>query len=202
VSGFYLALEGGEGAGKTSVATRLKELLEGRGESVVTVREPGGTALGEEIRRLLLHSSALAPWSEALLFAAQRAQLVAEVVRPALERGAVVISDRSLYSSLAYQGGARGLGVEAVSEINRRAVEDLIPDLVVVLEVEAELGMARQRETDRIGREGAGFQEKVRRTFAELAAADPHRIRVVGAGGGVEETVRLVLNLVDEHRGH
>lgn len=202
MNGFYLALEGGEGAGKTSVASRLAEILRGKGDSVVVVREPGGTALGEEIRRLLLHSSALSPWSEALLFAAQRAQLVTEIIRPALEKGSVVISDRSLYSSLAYQGGARGLGVEKVREVNLRAVEDLLPHLVLVLEVEAEVGLARQREPDRIGGEGADFQERVMKTFAQLASAEPQRVKLVRATRDVDETVNRVLKLVNEHRGH
>ncbi|HKX75733.1 MAG TPA: dTMP kinase [Acidimicrobiia bacterium] len=202
MNGFYLALEGGEGAGKTSVATRLAEILRGEGETVVVVREPGGTPLGEEIRRLLLHSSALSPWSEALLFAAQRAQLVTEIIRPALEKGSVVISDRSLYSSLAYQGGARGLGVEEVREVNLRAVENLLPHLVLVLDVEAEVGLARQRDPDRIGGEGADFQERVMKTFAQLAAAEPQRVMLVRATGDVDETVNRVLKMVNEHRGH
>ena len=110
MSGFYLAIEGGEGVGKTTVVALLAEALNLRGEEVVTVREPGSTDLGNEVRRLLLHWQDMTPWAEALLYAAQRAELVSGTIAPALARGSFVLSDRSLYSSLAYQGVARGLG--------------------------------------------------------------------------------------------
>jgi dTMP kinase len=200
VSGFYLALEGGDGAGKTTVADRLRKLLEARGRGVVVVREPGGTLLGEEIRRLLLHSSEMAPWAEAMLFAAQRAQLVDEVVAPALGRGEVVISDRSFYSSLAYQGEGRGLGVEAVRAVNLAAVAGVVPDLVVVLEVEPEAALARQSDPDRIGGEGARLQAAVLAAYHRLAAAEPDRVVVLDGGSGADSVAAEILDLI-ERRG-
>ena len=142
MTGFYLALEGGEGAGKTTVVQLLEEALADRGEQVVTVREPGSTELGDEIRRLVLHWRDMTPWAEAMLFAAQRAQLVAEVVRPALEAGRFVITDRSIYSSLAYQGGARRLGYDLVREVNEIALGGVLPDLVTVLMVDLSTGLS------------------------------------------------------------
>jgi dTMP kinase len=197
VSGFYLALEGGDGAGKTTVADRLRKLLEARGIGVVVVREPGGTFLGEEIRRLLLHSEDMAPWAEAMLFAAQRAQLVDEVVAPALGRGEVVISDRSFYSSLAYQGEGRGLGVEAVRSVNLAAVAGVVPDLVVVLAVAPEQGLARQSDPDRIGGEGAGLQGTVLSAYHRLAAAEPDRVVILDGGGGADRVAAEILQLIE-----
>lgn len=179
MSGRYLALEGVEGAGKSTVMNELADLLGSRGLEVVTVREPGGTGLGEKIRRLLLHAGEMAPWAEAALFAAQRAQLVAEVVRPALARGAWVVSDRTLYSSLAYQGGARGLGIEAVRRLNLLAVEETLPDLVVVLDVDPAEGLARQVEADRIGAEGLEFQAAVADAYRRLAMEEPERVVLI-----------------------
>lgn len=182
----YLALEGVEGAGKSTVASALAELLRSGGEEVVSVREPGGTALGEEIRRLLLHSGDMSPWAEAALFAAQRAQLVSEVVGPALARGAWVVSDRTLYSSLAYQGAARGLGVEEVRRLNLLALEGTVPDLVAVLNVDPAEGLARQQTPDRIGAEGLEFQRRVAEAYRRLAEAEPDRVVLVEDGTPVE----------------
>lgn len=195
----YIALEGVDGSGKSTVAAGVAAFLSARGHDVVTVREPGGTELGEEIRRLLLHSSEMTAWAEAALFAAQRAQLVAEVVRPALERGAWVISDRSYYSSLAYQGGARGLGVDAVRRLNETVLDGVVPDLVVVLRVEPEVAIGRQEVPDRIGSVGVEFQHRVAEAFDRLAADEPGRVVVVPAGNTVDEVVEGVLDHVVIH---
>ncbi len=201
MNGFYVALEGGDGAGKTTVASRLAQLLREQGRDVLLVREPGGTALGEEVRRLLLHASEMPPWAEALLFAAQRAQLVADVIGPGLAQGKVVVSDRSLYSSLAYQGGARGLGVEVVRQVNLLAVGGLVPDLVAVLAVDPLVALGRQSAADRIGSEDRSFQEKVAATFSHLAQIEPERVVIVRVGDDVDETARSILALVEE-RNH
>jgi dTMP kinase len=178
----YIAVEGVEGAGKSTIVARLGDAFEDQGREVVTVREPGGSELGEGIRQLLLHGSDMTPWAEALLFAAQRSQLAAEVIRPALERGAVVIGDRSVYSSLAYQGHARGLGVDRVRAVNEAGLGGTWPDRVVLLRIDPAAGLGRQSVADRIGSEGQGFQAAVADGFGLLAAAEPDRFVIVEVG--------------------
>jgi dTMP kinase len=200
MTAMYIALEGGDGAGKTTVAARLVELLEQKGDTVVAVREPGGTALGEEIRRLLLHSADMTAWAEALLFAAQRSQLAAEVIGPALGRGEVVVSDRSLYSSLAYQGGGRALDIGMVRLINEAALEGVVPDLVVVLIIDPSAALARQSDPDRIGRQGNVFQHAVATVYRDLAAAEPERVVLVEIGDEPEEVARSIFELIEARR--
>lgn len=194
----YIALEGVEGAGKSTVAEAVAAELRERGRRVVTVREPGGTPLGEEIRRLLLHSGDVAPWAEAALFCAQRAQLVDQVVAPALAEGIWVVSDRSYYSSLAYQGAARGLGMERVRTLNELALGGVLPDLVVVLDLDPAAGLARQADPDRIGGQGVEFQRKVADAYRRLAREEPHRVVILGADRPPAETARLVVDLAEE----
>lgn len=194
----YIALEGVEGAGKSTVAEAVAAELRSRGRRVVTVREPGGTPLGEEIRRLLLHSGDVAPWAEAALFCAQRAQLVDQVVAPALAEGIWVVSDRSYYSSLAYQGAARGLGMERVRTLNELALGGVLPDLVVVLDLDPAAGLARQADPDRIGGQGVEFQRKVADAYRRLAREEPHRVVILGADRPPAETARLVVDLAEE----
>lgn len=194
--GRYIALEGIEGAGKSTIRDHLAGALRGDGHEVVTVREPGGTSTGEGIRRLLLDGDDMAPWTEALLFAAQRSQLAEEVIEPALGRGAWVIGDRSVYSSLAYQGGGRELGIEAVRQVNQAGLGDTWPDLVIVLAVDPEAGLARQHGADRIGGQGVEFQRRVARFYEELAAAEPDRIAVVGAARPVGDVAEQIAKLV------
>jgi dTMP kinase len=200
MTAMYIALEGGDGAGKTTVAARLVELLEQKGDTVVAVREPGGTALGEEIRRLLLHSADMTAWAEALLFAAQRSQLAAEVIGPALGRGEVVVSDRSLYSSLAYQGGGRALDIGMVRLINEAALDGVVPDLVVVLIIDPSAALARQSDPDRIGRQGNVFQHAVATVYRDLAAAEPERVVLVEIGDEPEEVARSIFELIEARR--
>src|SRR5918994_265033 len=154
--------EGVDGSGKSTQARLLAERLRSAGRELVLTREPGGTGLGEQVRGILLHGERMAPWAEAALFAAARAQLVDEVIRPALARGADVVSDRYLDSSLAYQGLARGLGVERVLELNLLATSGLLPDRTfLILVPPGEAAARRREEPDRIEREGAGFAEEV-----------------------------------------
>lgn len=192
----YIALEGGDGSGKTTVAEALVARLGSRGDKVVLVREPGGTPLGEAVRGLLLDSETLDDWAEVFLFAAQRAELARRVVAPALSEGRWVISDRTYYSSIAYQGRARGLGEEAVREINEIGLGDVVPDHVFVLDVSPETALPRQHLADRIGREGLGFQEEVRKGYLSLADIDP-KVRVLDGALPVEELVDLILETIE-----
>ncbi|MDE0375320.1 MAG: dTMP kinase [bacterium] len=185
----YVALEGIDGAGKTSVSAALALLLETAGHEVVRVREPGGTAVGEGLRQILLDGPPVTPWAEALMFAAARAQLVTEVIRPALGRGAWVLSDRSVYSSLAYQGAGRGLGMDLVRRINQPGLRGVWPDLVVLLTVSPQEGLARQARPDRIGAQGAPFLGAVAEGFSRLATEEPGRFVVIDAGRPVEQVV-------------
>jgi len=186
----YVAFEGVDGAGKTTVAALVAEQLAARGFDVLTVREPGGTPTGEAIRGILLGlGGVVSDWAEALLFAAARSQLAAEVVGPALEAGRAVVSDRSVYSSLAYQGGARGLGIEAVRRVNEAGLGGVWPELVVLLRVDPEHGLAREAEADRISTAGLALQARVAEAYDRLAAAEPERIVVVDAAAGLEAVV-------------
>jgi dTMP kinase len=169
--GRFVVLEGNDGCGKSTQAGRLVRRLERAGHTVVATFEPGATELGRDVRRLLLGGEhAVSPWAEAMLMAADRAQHVAEVIEPALARGAWVVSDRFVGSSLAYQGGARGLGVDRVAALNRFATGDLEPDLVVYLTAPLEVLRARKKgHPDRIESEGDGFLERVSAAYDELA---------------------------------
>ena len=191
----YIGLEGGDGSGKTTVAEALAERLRSVGEDVLLVREPGGTPLGEAIRGLLLDSAKLDDWAEVFLFAAQRAELAREVVAPALNEGRWVVSDRTYYSSIAYQGRARGLGEQAVREINEIGLQGVVPDHVFVLDVSPETALPRQHRSDRIGGEGPEFQEEVRKGYLGLAASDP-KVVVIDGGLSVGEIVEQILGVV------
>ncbi|MDX6521757.1 MAG: dTMP kinase [Gaiellales bacterium] len=181
----FISFEGLDGSGKTTQATMLADALELEGREVVRVREPGGTPTGERIRELLLDPSAtIAAPAEALLYAAARAQLVAEVIAPALARGSVVIADRFIDSSLAYQGTARGLGVDRILAVNQLATGGLMPDRTLLLQLPVALASERRGSApDRIEAESAGFHRAVADGFAAAAARFPERIRVVDGSG-------------------
>ena len=176
----FVTFEGMDGSGKTTQVERLRAALEADGHEVVTAREPGQTVLGEEIRNLVLHGGPMTPWAEALLYAASRAEVVAEVVRPALERGADVLLDRYLDSSIVYQGIGRGLGVDEVLEVNLLATGGLLPDRTFVLAIEPGTSSARVgSKPDRIEREDADFHERVADGYAQLASLFPDRVVVL-----------------------
>ncbi|MGH2991804.1 MAG: dTMP kinase [Solirubrobacterales bacterium] len=189
----FVTFEGVDGSGKSTQARLLAERLRSEGRKVVLTREPGGTTAGERIREILLHGEPLAPWTEASLFAAARAQLLEEVVRPALARGADVVSDRYLDSSLAYQGIARGLGVERVLELNLLATSGLLPDRTfLILLPPAEAAARRSGGLDRIEREGPAFAEEVDRAYREIAGAYAERVRVVDGTLNPEDIAEIV----------
>jgi dTMP kinase len=201
--GTFLALEGGEGAGKSTQARLLCEWLESRGHEVVVTREPGATPSGQRLRALLLDpQTALSPRTEALLYAADRAEHVAEVVRPALERGAVVLTDRYVDSSLAYQGAGRALQRAEVAKLSQWATEGLRPDLTVLLDVDPAVGLeraaGRRGGADRLEAESLAFHRRVRRGFLDLAADDPGRYLVVDAGQPPEKVAAQVRTRVEK----
>ena len=173
----FVSFEGLDGSGKTTQVERLRTHLEADGREVVTAREPGGTALGEQLRALVLHGDEMTPWAEALLYAAARAELVAEVIEPALARGADVLLDRYFDSSVAYQGIGRGLGLHEVLELNLLAVGGLVPDRTFVLAVDPARSLERVGvRPDRIERESEAFHARVAAGYEELAALFPERL--------------------------
>jgi dTMP kinase len=201
--GRFITLEGPEGSGKTTAARHLARWLEARGCDVVLTREPGGTPVGDEIRTLVLHHRGLAddldPRTDALLFAAQRAQHVARLIRPALDRGAWVVCARFADSSLAYQGAAYGNDPDQMRRLQAFATGGLVPDLTILIDVPVEVGLARKRHGawNRFeDTEGLAFFEKVRQAYRALATAEPDRIRVVDGSGSVPETDAAVRELV------
>jgi dTMP kinase len=189
----FVTFEGLDGSGKTTQVELLRKLLEGEGRTVVTTREPGGTPLGEQIREILLHRDGeIVPWAEAALFAAARSQLVEEVIAPALESGYDVISDRYIDSSLAYQGIARGTGVDRVLELNLQATRGLLPDRTILLLVDLEEARARTGDKrDRIERDD-DFIARVDRAYRELAELFPRRILTADGTQDPNQLARLI----------
>ena len=189
----FVTFEGLDGAGTTTQAELLRQHLEAAGRDVVLTREPGGTELGERIRDLVLGDTDISSWAEAALFAAARAELVAEVIQPALERGADVVCDRYLDSSLAYQGIARGLGVERVLALNLDAIRGTLPDVTFLLAVDPEEAKRRSGPPgDRIEREGDQFLRQVDQAYRELAGIFAGRITIVDASKPADEVAKEV----------
>jgi len=194
----FVSFEGLDGSGKTTQVERLRATLEAEGREVVTAREPGGTALGERIRALVLYGDEMTPWAEALLYAAARAELAAEVIGPALARGADVLLDRYLDSSVVYQGIGRGLGAEEVLELNLLAVGGLVPDRTFVLAIDPGRSLGRVgAQPDRIEREAATFHERVAAGYERLASLFPDRVVVLD---GALDPDALAAQVLDELR--
>lgn len=206
--GLFISFEGGDGSGKSTQARALADWLEETGHDVVVTREPGGTPMGGAIRDLLLHGEDMGPRAEALLYAADRSHHVQSKVRPALERGAVVVTDRYLDSSVAYQGAARELGTEEVRELSLWAVDGLLPDITFLLDLPtadaAGRAAIRSEALDRLERAGREFHDAVRAQYRILAAREPQRFYVLDARRSVEdlaEEIReVVVGMLEERR--
>jgi dTMP kinase len=201
--GRFISLEGGEGAGKSTQVKALAEALKERGLDVVVTREPGGSDGAEAIRQLLLTGTddRWGPKAEALLFAAARADHVDKLIRPALEAGKWVLSDRFVDSSLAYQGGAGGLGIEAVRAINAFGIGDEFPNRTLVLALTEGGARARARdndESDRIGGRPEGYHQKVDLAFRLIANEEPGRVRIIDASGSPEEVTQRLLQAIQD----
>lgn len=206
MTGLFITFEGGDGSGKTTQINLLATWLESQGQTVVLTREPGGTDLGVELRNIVLHRKGfIAPRAEALLYAADRSHHIHSLVRPALERGEVVVQDRYLDSSVAYQGAGRVLDPEEVRELSLWATERLMPNLTVLLDVPASVAKARQaqteREYDRLEAEAEDFHTRVRESYLSLAAAEPERFLVVNGELPIEEIHRSIIAKVSDLLG-
>jgi len=208
VRGIFIALEGTEGSGKSTIAKRLAESFRGQGRDVIVTREPGGTEIGERIRRVLLGagSSGMLAETELLLFAAARAQHVGELIRPALDRGSFVIADRFSDSSIAYQAAGRGVPIESVAAVQRIATDGLEPDLKLLLDLPVAVGLQRRlafgNESNRIDTEALRFHTRVRDAYLSLAVAEPQRWRIIDASGteaevwkDVQESVTVAIRV-------
>ena len=198
--GLFVAFEGGDGAGKSTQVRLLAQALSDAGREVVVTRQPGGTSLGSAIRDLVLHGGHVSPRAEALLYAADKAHHVDELIRPTLERGVDVLTDRYTDSSIAYQGAGRDLGPQEIHELLVWAVAGLFPDLTIVVDVPAAVGRARRGSVhDRIESEGDDFHERVRQHFLDLAAAAPQRYLVLdGTADPADLHAQVVARLRDE----
>lgn len=196
--GVFIVFEGGEGAGKSTQSRLLAEWVQSQGRVVTRTREPGGTPAAEAIREVLLDvaNTGLDDRAEALLFAAARGDHAMRVIRPALERGEVVVCDRFLDSSVAYQGAGRELGIDRVRDLSLWATRDLIPDLTIVLDIDPTVGLQRVERPDRLEAEPVEWHARVRKGFLELAARDPQRYLVVDAGDSGESIASLIADRV------
>jgi dTMP kinase len=189
----FVTFEGLDGSGKSTQAELLRVRLDADGVDVVSTREPGGTELGEGVRNLVLHGGHVGAWAEALLYVAARAQLVDEVIRPALDRGASVICDRYVDSSVAYQGAGRELGVDRILDLNLAAVGGLLPDRTYLLELDPDQVPSRiQRHFDRLEREGDDFRARTAAGYREIAARFPERVVVLDATRPADELAEEV----------
>ena len=189
----FVTFEGVDGSGKTTQAELLRDYLAGQGRDVVATREPGGTPVGERVREILLMGPEMTAWAEAALFTSARAELAECVIRPALERGADVVSDRYVDSSLVYQGIARGLGLERVLELNLLAIGDLLPDRTFILDVDDAVAAERMGETrDRIESEADEFRGAVADGYRSLESVFPQRVRLLDGSRPASEIARTV----------
>lgn len=198
--GMFITFEGGDGSGKSTQIQSVRDWFESRGREVIVTREPGGTELGTEIRRLVQNGPEdVDARTEALLYAADRAYHVATVIAPALERGAVVLGDRYIDSSLAYQGAARSLGVDEIASLSAWATRGLYPSLTFLLDLPPEVGARRRTDApDRMERESMDFHERVRHEYLRLADAEPERIVVIDAVGTVDEVFSEIRGVLVE----
>jgi len=194
----YIAFEGIDGSGKTSIIENLSVILNSHNKEHTIVREPGGTSVGEGIRELLLsHDYQVNPLAEALLFCAQRSQLIEEVVLPSLNNGVVVLSDRSAYSSVAYQGEGRGLGYEKIYQLNDVSIQSKWPERVVLLDIDPEVSLSRQQVADRIGSDKVEFFQKVRIGYLKLAKEFKDSFLILNAENNIEGNIEAICNWLE-----
>lgn len=196
--GLFIAFEGGDGAGKSTQVRLLRDALEAAGREVTVTRQPGGTPLGQQIRDLVLHGDHVAPRAEALLFAADKAHHVEQLIRPALRAGHVVLTDRYTDSAAAYQGAGRDLGPQEIHDLNMWAVDDLVPDLTVIVDIPAAEGRRRRGDLhDRLESEEDAFHDAIRQHYLAMAAGNPQRYEVVD---GTRPPEQIHLQVMDRLR--
>ena len=194
----YIAFEGIDGSGKTSIIENLSDILKSQNKEHTIVREPGGTSVGEGIRELLLsHEYQVNPLSEALLFCAQRSQLIEEIVLPTLKDGVIVLSDRSAYSSVAYQGEGRGLGYKKIYQLNDISIQSNWPERVVLLDIDPEVSLSRQQVADRIGSDKVEFFQKVRAGYLKLAEEYKEKFLILNAENNIEVNIEDICNWLE-----
>ena len=198
--GLFVTFEGIDGSGKTTQANMLCDTLVAEGHKVALLREPGGTDIGEQIRKILLNAdhSAMAPATELFLYAAARAQLTAEMIKPAMAVNDVVISDRYLDSTTVYQGYGRGIDISFIQQLNDTATESIAPDLTFVLDVDVDIGSARGATEDRLERETIEFKARVREGYRKLAETEPFRVILLDGAQSPEEVAKLVFERTTE----
>ena len=192
----FISFEGIDKSGKTTQAKLLADFLVDRNCSVVLTKEPGGTALGEKIKKIILEDRRVDPLTELFLYLADRAQHVQEVIKPALKQGKIVISDRYIDASLAYQGYGRGLSIELIDKLNKKATGGIEPDITFLLDLEPEKAFLRTKKVDRIERENLSFHKRVREGYLEIARASPQRMRVVRADMSSVEIHKIIKNVI------
>ena len=203
MKGIFISMEGPDGSGKSTQLELLKSYLKDRGYEIIVTREPGGTRISEAVRQIILDPdyTEMGYMTEALLYASARSQLVTEVIKPALDSGKAVISDRFIDSSAVYQGMARGLGVDNVYKINEFATQGIMPDLTIHLDLPAGVGISRkkdQKELDRMEQEADSFHEQVAEGYRKLAALAPERIYTIDATQSIEEIHRIIVGKIEE----
>ena len=201
--GCFITMEGPDGSGKTTQIQLLRDYLSGKGYDIIVCREPGGTKISEAIRQVILNKdfTEMGNMTEMLLYAAARAQLVEEVIRPALENDKIVICDRFVESSAVYQGIARGMGIELVYEINQYAIGDTMPDLTIMIDIDAGTGISRkkkQAELDRMERETMEFHQRVVEGYRKIAVQYPERILKIDGSGSIEDIHGQIAAAVDK----
>jgi dTMP kinase len=187
--GFFVTIEGIEGSGKSALANALQHRLTSSCSRVLVTREPGGTAIGDVVRRILLDCKEVSDRAELLLFEAARAQHIEEIIKPALGRGDLVICDRYIDSTIAYQGYGRGIDFAIIERVNNFATKCMMPNLTILLDLPVQVGLARQTKVDRISAQGLEFHESVRRGYLDLAEADPERFVIINAARSFEEVL-------------
>lgn len=203
MSGLFITVEGTDGCGKTTQIKLLEEYFEKGGYSVVCVRDPGSTPIGEKIRKIIIDpdNKEMCSTTETLLYAAARAQMVEQIIRPALKRGSVVISDRYIDSSYAYQGFARGMGAKMIKDINKYAIDDIIPDITIFLQLKPEQGIERkknQAELDRMEAQKNSFHKRVYDGYTRLAKNNRKRIKIVDAAGTIDDVHLKIISLIED----